>query len=27
LMEGIIAQGHAGNSYASVVKAYRRPNR
>ncbi|MCX3291662.1 NAD(P)-binding domain-containing protein [Streptomyces sp. NEAU-H22] len=27
LMEGIIAQGHAGNSYASVVKAYRRPER
>lgn len=25
LMEGIIAQGHAKNSYASVVKAYRRP--
>jgi 3-hydroxyisobutyrate dehydrogenase-like beta-hydroxyacid dehydrogenase len=26
LMEGVIAQGHARSSYASVVKAYRRPN-
>jgi 3-hydroxyisobutyrate dehydrogenase-like beta-hydroxyacid dehydrogenase len=27
LMEGVIARGHAGNSYASVVKAYRRQAR
>ncbi|GAA2534587.1 MULTISPECIES: NAD(P)-dependent oxidoreductase [Streptomyces] len=27
LMEGVIAQGHARNSYASVITAYRRPAR